>query len=146
MPKRKDILNIDRSADGVAVCVTGQRDCDQLIRAGRELADRTGGELIVMSALPRLYGQDTARVLEYLYECSAHVGAEMLVMYTDRPLEALTDGFKKRGIGHVLLGEPRRRSSQLRARLMGGYPGARYYSLDASGRAAQALQPAGCAL
>lgn len=136
----------DDNINNVAVCVTGQRDCDQLIRAGRELADSTGGALVVMSALPRLYGQDTARVLEYLYECSAHAGAQMLVMYTNRPFEALTDGFKKHGIGHVLLGEPRRRSSQMRTRLKGGYPGAKYYALDQSGHACQTQQLAACAL
>ena len=120
----------DDNIKNVAVCVTGQRDCDQLIRAGRELADSTGGALVVMSALPRL----------------AHAGAQMLVMYTNRPFEALTDGFKKHGIGHVLLGEPRRRSSQMRTRLKGGYPGAKYYALDQSGHACQTQQLAACAL
>lgn len=135
----------DISKNTVAVCVTGQRGCDRLIRAGRELADRLGGRLVVMSALPRLYDAETARVLEYLYSCSTGADAEMLVMYTSHPMEALTDGFKKQGVGHVLLGAPRDRSSQMGARLMYGYPSVRYYMLDPAGRACpvqDAVRPA----
>ena len=71
----------DMSKNTVAVCVTGQMGCDKLIRAGRELADRLGGSLVVMSALPKLYDAETARVLEYLYSCSAGADAKMLAMY-----------------------------------------------------------------
>ena len=45
----------DMSKNTVAVCVTGQMGCDKLIRAGRELADRLDGSLVVMSA--RLYNR-----------------------------------------------------------------------------------------
>lgn len=127
----------DINRNNVAVCVTGQRDCDRLICAGRELADRLGGQLVVMSALPRLYDEETARVLEYLYSTSVRAGAQMLVMYTSRPMEALVDGFCKRSVGHVVLGEPGRHSSQMGARLMCGYPHVNYYALDAAGRAHQ---------
>ncbi|MGI6184805.1 MAG: hypothetical protein ACOYIH_11965 [Candidatus Fimadaptatus sp.] len=130
----------DAASNNVAVCVTGQRDCDKLIHAGRELADELGGELVVMSALPRLYDGETARVLEYLYSCSTQSGAQMLVMYTNEPMEALRQGFEQQHIGHVLLGAPGRRSSQMGARLMGGYPQARYYSLDSAGRAMELYQ------
>ena len=88
----------DMSKNTVAVCVTGQMGCDKLIRAGRELADRLGGSLVVMSALPKLYDAETARVLEYLYSCSAGADAKMLVMYTDHPMDALIEGFKKQGV------------------------------------------------
>lgn len=124
----------------MAVCVTGQRDCDKLIHAGRELADELGGELVVMSALPKLYDSETARELEYLYTCSTQVGAQMLVMYTSDPMEALRNGFAKQDIGHVVLGAPGKHSTQMGARLMGGYPQAKYYSLDAAGRAMEMRQ------
>lgn len=64
----------DISQNTVAVCVTGQMGCDKLIRAGRELADQMNAELVVMSALPRLYDAQTAQVLEYLYSCSTQIG------------------------------------------------------------------------
>lgn len=120
---------------GVAVCVTNQRDCDRLIKAGRDLADKLGCDLAVMSALPRLYDGETAKVLEYLYSCSAQAGAEMLVMYTDKPMEALLNALSKRGVAHVILGQPKRKSTQMGTRLMCGYPQATYYMLD---RASQA--------
>ena len=135
----------DMSKNTVAVCVTGQMGCDKLIRAGRELADRLGGSLVVMSALPKLYDAETARVLEYLYSCSAGADAKMLVMYTDHPMDALIEGFKKQGVGHVLLGAPRDHSSQMGARLMCGYPKVKYYALDPAGRACpvqDAVRPA----
>ena len=115
--------------------------CDKLIRAGRELADRLGGSLVVMSALPKLDHVKSARVLEYLYSCSAGADAKMLVMYTDHPMDALIEGFKKQGVGHVLLGAPRDHSSQMGARLMYGYPKVKYYALDPAGKGAPG---AGC--
>ena len=125
----------DISKNTVAVCVTGQMGCDKLISAGRELADRLDAPLVVMSALPRLYDAQTAQVLEYLYSCSTRAGAQMLVMYTAHPMDALIDGFKKQNVGHVLLGAPRDRSSQMGARLMSAYPGVKYYALDPQGKA-----------
>ena len=136
----------DAGRNNVAVCVTGQRDCDRLIRAGRELADRLGCGLVVMSALPRLYDEETAKVLEYLYSTSVKADAQMLVMYTDRPMEALMDAFGKHNVGRVVLGDPGRRSSQMGARLMCGYPQADYYALDGSGRACQVQEAARAAL
>lgn len=132
------MITASAGCGNVAVCMTDQRDVSRLIRAGRELADQTGGALVVMSALPRLRSPEAARELEQLYELSARADAQMLVMYTSRPLEALTGGLKKHGIGHVLLGDMCSRSAQLSARLKGSYPAARYYALDQSGRACQA--------
>lgn len=135
--ERGVVMLNDIKRNNVAVCVTGQRDCDRLIRAGRELADRQGSALVVMSALPRLYDSSTAQVLEYLYSCSAQADARMLVMYTDRPMEALAEGFDRQGVGHVVLGEPRSRSSQMGARLMCACPQVNYYALDRAGHAFQ---------
>lgn len=135
----------DISKNTVAVCVTGQMDCDKLINAGRELADSVDAALVVMSALPRLYDVQTAQVLEYLYSCSTQAGAQMLVMYTDHPMDALIDGFKKQNVGHVLLGAPRDHSSQMGARLMYAYPNVKYYALDPQGKAClvqRAVRPA----
>ena len=36
----------------VLVCVTGQRDCDRLIRAGQELAQERGAQLDVLCVQP----------------------------------------------------------------------------------------------
>lgn len=136
----------ENANSGVAVCVTGQTDCDRMIRAGRELADSTGGKLIVMSALPRLYDEAAARVLDYLYQCSSKADAKMFVMYTDHPLRALSAGLSQEYIGHVVLGEPLRSSAQLRARLMCEYQSAKYYSPDPAGHPCRIYDALPCAL
>ena len=66
------------------VCVTGQRDCDRLIRAGKEIADENSGPLFVLCVQPTAAGFETnCEELEYLRQTARSAEAEMSVYFDD---------------------------------------------------------------
>lgn len=68
----------------VLVCVTGQRDCDRLIRAGRLLAQEYTAHLQVLCVLPRSgMGDVDCEELEYLRQTARDADAEMTVYFND---------------------------------------------------------------
>ncbi|XOQ43847.1 MAG: Universal stress protein [Clostridium sp.] len=79
----------------VLVCVTGQRDCDRLIRVGKEIADNQDVPLHVLCVQPTSAGFDTdSEELEYLRQTAKNADAEMSVYFhDDAPLMAA--GFAK---------------------------------------------------
>lgn len=89
----------------VLVCVTGQRDCDRLIRAGRKLADERDIPLQVLCVQPASSGYETScEELEYLRQTARDAKAEMTVIFNDdAPLIAV--GFMKQiGAAHLVTG------------------------------------------
>ena len=68
----------------VLVCVTGQRDCDRLIRAGKELADQKGWPVQVLCVLPTAAaGQALCEELEYLRSTARDYQADMNIYFHD---------------------------------------------------------------
>ena len=68
----------------ILVCVTGQRDCDRLIRSGKELAEQRNLPLQVLCVQPVLKGFDVrSEEIEYLYQMSRDAGAEMTIYFHD---------------------------------------------------------------
>ena len=68
----------------VLVCVTGQRDCDRLIRAGQELAQERGAQLQVLCVQPTSKGADAdCDELEYLRQTARSANADMTVYFDD---------------------------------------------------------------
>ena len=66
----------------VLVCVTGQRDCDRLIRAGKELADQKGWPVQVLCVLPTAAaGQALCEELEYLRSTARDYQADMNIYF-----------------------------------------------------------------
>ncbi|NLJ31897.1 MAG: hypothetical protein GX424_09915 [Clostridiales bacterium] len=93
------------SKAAVLVCVTGQRDCDRLIRAGRKLADERGVPLQVLSVQPENSASEAScEELEYLRQTARDAKAEMTVIFNnDAPLVAV--GFIKQiGATHLVTG------------------------------------------
>lgn len=74
----------------VLVCVTGQRDCDRLIRAGKKIADSQLIPLQVLCIQPTSAGFDAnCEELEYLRQTAKNANAEMSVYFhDDAPLMA----------------------------------------------------------
>ncbi len=74
----------------VLVCVTGQRDCDRLIRTGKGIAAEKSASLKVLCVQPASAGFDTdCEELEYLRQTARDAGAEMSVYFNnDAPLMA----------------------------------------------------------
>ena len=82
----------------VLVCVTGQRDCDRLIRIGREIAEELALPLKVLCVQPASAGFETdCDELEYLRQTARDSDAEMTVYFNDdAPLMAVTVAKKNR--------------------------------------------------
>ncbi|GHU68956.1 hypothetical protein FACS1894184_12070 [Clostridia bacterium] len=93
----------------VMVCVTAQRQCERLIRAGIRIAD--GGNLTVVHVAPEgqplLYGEcgaDDSHALDYLYKIARTFNADMLVEHNDKPLDAIAAMAVKLGAHCIVLG------------------------------------------
>ena len=96
-----------KSGKTVLVCVTGQRDCDRLIKAGRKLADELELSLLVLCIQPASSGiQGNSEELEYLRQTARDSQAEMTVYFNDdAPLMAVSVA-KKVGAKHIVTGMP----------------------------------------
>ena len=96
-PKRTAIL----------VCVTGQKDCDRLIRTGRKLADSHETELQVLCVQPAAAGLGTVEAseeLEYLRQTARSAEAEMTVFFHDDAALIAVGFIKQVGAIHVVTG------------------------------------------
>jgi len=89
----------------VLVCVTGQHDCDRLIRTGKKFSDECSLSLLVLCVLPVSAGFETdCEELEYLRQTARDSGAEMSVYFhSDAPLVAVSVA-KKAGAAHIVTG------------------------------------------
>lgn len=89
----------------VLVCVTGQRDCDRLIRAGKRIAGECHVPLQVLCVQPTSAGFDAdCEELEYLRQTARDAGAEMSV-YFDNDAPLMAAGFAKMiGALHIVTG------------------------------------------
>ncbi len=79
----------------VLVCVTGQHDCDRLIRVGKDLAEEKSVSLQVLCVQPTSSGFEAdGEELEYLRQTARDAKAEMTVYFDDEaPIVAV--GFAK---------------------------------------------------
>ena len=93
------------SRGAVLVCVTGQRDCDRLIKAGKRIAEERSVPLHVLCVQPTSAGFDAdCEELEYLRQTSRDVQAEMSVYFHD-DAALLAVGFVKQiGATHIVTG------------------------------------------
>jgi len=87
------------------VCVTDQRSCDRLIRAGRRVADLSGTELSVINVVRPEHYQD-AESMEYLFSVSKENGAEMVLLYSDDISKAIIRYIKQSKVSCLLTGMP----------------------------------------
>lgn len=94
-----------KSSKTVLVCVTGQRDCDRLIRTGRKIADELALPLRVLCVQPASAGfEGNGEELEYLRQTARDAQAEMSVYFNDdAPLMAVSVA-KKLGAKHIVTG------------------------------------------
>ena len=89
----------------ILVCVTGQRDCDRLIRAGRNIADEHSSELQVLCIQPTSSGFETScEELEYLRQTAHGAKAEMTVFFNDDAALMAVGFVKQIGATHIVTG------------------------------------------
>ena len=89
----------------ILVCVTGQRDCDRLIRAGRKIADERSIPLQVLCVQPTSSGFETSgEELEYLRQTARDAQAEMTVYFNDEAVLVAVSFVKQIGATHIVTG------------------------------------------
>ena len=89
----------------ILVCVTGQKDCDRLIRTGRRLADSHHTDLQVLCVQPVSAGYDAnGEELEYLRQTARDASAEMTVFFHDDAALIAVGFMKQVGAIHVVTG------------------------------------------
>ena len=96
---------ISKPVYNTVVCVTDQRRCDRIIRAGRALADISGTGLLVVNVVRPDSQQDTDS-MEYLFSVSKQNNAEMALLYSDDVAKALIRFVKENKVANLLTGIP----------------------------------------
>ncbi|MBC8546585.1 hypothetical protein H8711_06505 [Clostridiaceae bacterium NSJ-31] len=97
-PTQEIILN------STVVCVTDQRRCERLIKAGRVIADISKTNLTVISVMnPQRINKDTD-ALEYLFGVSKQNNAVMSIQYSTDPLARITDFIRENKAVNVVTG------------------------------------------
>jgi K+-sensing histidine kinase KdpD len=93
----------------VMVCVTQQKTCERLIRSGAEIRDIQGGRLLVVHVTPTpltiLGNYSQPEALDYLYEISKSMNAEMTVMLSAETVKTLVEFCRKNHVATVVMGE-----------------------------------------
>lgn len=94
-----------KKKSAVLVCVTGQRDCDRLIKVGRQIADQEGLPVQVLCVLPiQAGGKDCSEELEYLRQTARDADAEMTVFFHDEPALMAVGFVKQINAVHIVTG------------------------------------------
>ena len=94
-----------KAKSAVLVCVTGQRDCDRLIRAGHAAAEREGLRLHVLSIQPpSACDTPCGDVLEYLRRTARDAGAEMTVYFQENAPVVAASFARRVGAKHIYTG------------------------------------------
>ena len=90
--------------NSTVVCVTDQRRCERLIKAGRVIADISKTNLTVISVMnPQRINKDTD-ALEYLFGVSKQNNAVMSIQYSTDPLARITDFIRENKAVNVVTG------------------------------------------
>lgn len=113
----------------VLVCVTGQINCDRLIRRGAELAHENGCPLRVLHVRTRektmMGNPDISAALNELYRLAREAEAEMEIISSQEVEDTICAYAQKHRAAYVVLGEsPSGRVPDMKARLAPRLPGA----------------------
>jgi K+-sensing histidine kinase KdpD len=98
------------NSNNIMVCVTQQRTCERLINKGSGLQKKLKGELFVIHVVKEgvnFLGNDKeGDALEYLFNISKGVGANLTVLRSQDIVGALAEFAQENSIEHIVLGEP----------------------------------------
>lgn len=93
----------------IMVCVTTQKTCEKLIQSGVKIKEERGGDLFVVHVAPTgwnfLGNSQEGEALDYLFEISKSVGADMTVLRSSEVVKTIVDFCKKKNISIIVLGE-----------------------------------------
>lgn len=92
----------------VMVLVTLQRSCARLIRCGADMALKQGLPLQVVHVANREKNGPypiNPQILDELYALAGEAGAEMCVLASGVPVNAIAEYALEHGIGHIVMGD-----------------------------------------
>ncbi|QUH25781.1 universal stress protein [Serpentinicella alkaliphila] len=96
--------------NNIMVCVTQQRTCERLIKAGLELSSENS-KLYVVHVAPKglniLGNSEEGEALDYLFDISKNVGADMTVIRSSETSKSIIDFCKKNDVNIIVFGESR---------------------------------------
>ncbi len=98
-----------KEGKNVMICVTQQKTCARLIKAGTEIQKKLKGEIFVVHVAPIgwniLGNSKQGEALDYLFDISKTVGAHMTVLRSSDVVKSIIDFCEKHTINTILLGE-----------------------------------------
>ncbi len=95
------------SKPSVLSCVTGQYGCDRIINAGFEIAKELGYELHVLCVhTPISNASLLSDEIEYLYQTSKRLGADMTIAFNKDAPQTTVDFAKKINAKCIVTGMP----------------------------------------
>ena len=119
----------------VLVCVTDRPGSERLIRAGASIAKDSGIALNVVTVLPKGFvSENTAAVLQELYNTANSLGAEMHFYFNSEPALTIAVHARKTGSEHIVSGKPDADSSLFIETLRGLLPDLPVSVVDSDGR------------
>lgn len=94
-------------ANGIMVCVTGQRSCERLIAHGAAIQTE-GCKLFVVHCVQTghnfMNSEHEADAIEYLFTAARLIGAELTVLREDSVVDALVAFAQHNGVRKIVLG------------------------------------------
>ena len=97
----------------VLVCVTAQSSSENLIRAGKAMAEKNSAELEIVSVIP-IDDEDRRfdpQALDNLYTCAKRNGGEMAIYFSDDPIMTVCAHIAKRKPLTLVTGFPGEKSN-----------------------------------
>lgn len=100
----------------VMVCVTQQRTCERLIMNGYNLVKAQEGKLYIVHVVNEKgkflnHGND-GEALEYLFDVSKKVGANLTVLRSKDVTKTIIDFARENDISHIIMGTAPRSQSK----------------------------------
>lgn len=90
----------------VLVCVTAQRSSENLVKAGKDIAEKSKAALEVVSVLPLIQNGENNQIIEELFQLSKSYGGEMAVYFNDDPTLTVSAHIAKRKPLTIVTGFP----------------------------------------
>lgn len=129
-----------KPVSNTVVCVTDQRNCDRLIRAGRALADISKTGLLVVNVVRPDSLQDM-EAMEYLFGVSKQNNAEMTLLYSDDAAKALIRFVKDNKVSNLLTGIPDEKNS-VTTRIWKRFTHITFFIVEKDGSLSEVINPA----
>lgn len=93
----------------ILVCVTQQKTCERLIRKAAAIGGETHANLFVIHVAKNewnfLDNKKEGEALEYLFNISKSVGANLSVLKSDEIVKTISDFAKENNIDCIIMGE-----------------------------------------